>query len=127
VIPPDVDPRAVAMKAMTQKGWSYRNGQIGKSVMTMTCPAHKTEPLKLEADSAEEAAKPDLALDENGDVANTKDGFDLADEKLAILEAKLDALKAAVKHEDADVPTLADAEMAEETLGTDLPLTDPEP
>lgn len=59
--PKGIDDRAMAMKALTEKGWRYRNGRIAKSTVTMTCPDHKEAPLVLEADSPEEAAKPDAS------------------------------------------------------------------
>lgn len=51
--PKHVDPRAIAMQALTRHGWQYRGGRIGKSTVTMTCArcrAKEGGPLHLDAD-----------------------------------------------------------------------------
>lgn len=41
---------ALALAAMSQSGWVYRNGRIGKSVCTMLCPKCRPAALRLDAD-----------------------------------------------------------------------------
>lgn len=53
-VPPDalphIDRRALALGALADKGWAYRNGQMGKSVVTALCPKCRPKPLRLDAD-----------------------------------------------------------------------------
>lgn len=47
---PNIDRRAVACKALAEKGWTYRGGPMAKSTVTIFCPRHRPTRLVLEAD-----------------------------------------------------------------------------
>jgi hypothetical protein len=71
-LPAGLDPRAVALQQAAKRGWVYRNGRMGKSVITVVCPKCKPEPLRLDGDIDPVDAKPatyeeDLAIKGSSD------------------------------------------------------------
>ncbi len=48
-VPPHISPMACALRAAARRGWVYRGGRIGKSVVDVVCPAC-AKPLYLEGD-----------------------------------------------------------------------------
>lgn len=57
-LPAGIDPRAFALQAAAKKGWVYRNGVIGKSVISVVCPKCRPEPLVLDGDVDPRGAVP---------------------------------------------------------------------
>lgn len=55
--PANIAPLALALRAAAKKGWIYRGGRIGKSVVDIVCPACR-DPLYLEGDVAPADAEP---------------------------------------------------------------------
>lgn len=73
-LPGGNDPRAVALQQAAKRGWVYRNGRMGKSVITVECPKCRPEPLRLDGDVAPADAQPatheeDLAISTETDPA----------------------------------------------------------
>lgn len=47
---PHIDRRALAAKILSEKGWTYRDGRMAKSTISIFCPAHRPKRLVTEAD-----------------------------------------------------------------------------
>ena len=56
-LPPEVNAMALALRVASKRGWAYRGGRIGKSVIDVMCPKCR-EPLYLEADTQPADATP---------------------------------------------------------------------
>lgn len=57
-LPPHISPVVAALRRAAKLGWKYRNGRMGKSVISVVCPRCRGRGLYLEADIVPAEASP---------------------------------------------------------------------